>query len=142
MITTRALAGCLLWSSLAWAAPPEVESFVRAQGKRAGKPTQINKLLKGDLNGDRIPDLVVHYLVQVGAPGNDFVSYIAVFQGRPGGRCAFLTQRAAGAKLAQGLVPVSVRRGVIRCDRYAPNGLERIGSRSLRLVGTTLQEER
>src|SRR5262245_26243463 len=60
-------------------APEDIKKFISGVEKAEEVPVEINKLVFGDLNGDKIKDAVIQYNVLVGYPGNNFISYIAVF---------------------------------------------------------------
>lgn len=117
------------------AAPSEVQTYVKKRGGK--KPTEINKYVTGDLNGDGQADAVAQYIIQTGAPGNDFTSYIAVFLNK-GGKMVFASQIAAGSKLSGGLVPQMIDKGNVAVDRYEANAMEKTGTVYYKLVGKKL----
>ena len=118
-------------------APDDINKFVNGVEKKEEKPVEINKLVYGDLNGDKVPDAVIQYNVQIGFPGNDFISYIAVFL-KIKGRYVFTAKMENGAKLAIVLVPVSVKNKIILFNKYGENGFKKIGTARYRLGGKKL----
>ena len=130
-ITIAALA----FSVIGQTAPQEIENYVK---KKGGKyPTEINKYVEGDLNGDGKADAVVQYNVNEGAPGNYFVSYIAVFVNK-GGKMVFSSEMINGSKLGDVLVPSEVTGKKAVFDIYGSSGTEKKGTASYKLVGKKL----
>lgn len=118
-------------------APPEIQTYVDREAKKQKVPGEINKLVYGDLNGDGVKDAVVQYNIQIGYPGNNFLSYIAVFL-KTKGKFVLAAKMENGAKLASVLVPASVRNKIITFDKYAAQGFDKIGTVRYRLAGKRL----
>ncbi len=118
-------------------APDDIKEFASREEKRAEKPVEINKLIYGDVNGDKIKDAVIQYNVQIGYPGNNFISYIAVFL-RKGGKYVFTARMENGAKLSTVLVPRTVKNKIIVFDKYGENGFEKTGTANYKLTGKKL----
>ena len=118
-------------------APKDIQVYVDAQAKKENVPAEINKLIYGDVNGDGVKDAVVQYNIQIGYPGNDFISYIAVFL-RAKGKYLFTARMENGAKLSTVLVPASVKSRVITFDKYGENGFKKIGTARYKLAGRKL----
>jgi hypothetical protein len=119
--------------------PAEIQKYVDGRGGKKNYPTSVSKIVRGDLNGDGIEDVVVQYIVQEGSPGNYYASYIAVFLNRSG-RLTYATEMPAGTKLSGNLVPDGVFNGYLTLDRFASNGSEKLGTVSYRLSGGKLVE--
>lgn len=118
-------------------APKEIQAFVDREAKKEEVPVEINKLIYGNIGGDRKQDIVIQYNVQVGYPGNNFLSYIAVFLNR-NGKYVFTAKMENGAKLSTVLVPAGVKNRVISFDKYGENGFKKIGTVRYRLAGRKL----
>jgi hypothetical protein len=118
-------------------APEDIKRFISAEEKAQKVPVEINKLIYGDIGGNAKKDIVIQYNVQIGFPGNNFLSYIAVFVNK-NGKYVFTARMENGAKLASVLVPNSVKNKVIIFDKYAPQGFEKIGTAKYKLVGRKL----
>lgn len=117
--------------------PAEIQSYVDGRGGKKNYPTEISKIVRGDLNGDGNEDAVVQYIVQEGSPGNYFASYIATFLNK-GGKMVFASEMEAGTKLAAGLVPVEIVNKRLAVDRFAANSQTKIGTLYYKLVGKKL----
>lgn len=139
LIFTILLAGMLSGITAAQVedAPKEIQAFVDREGKKENVPTEINKLVYGDVNGDKVKDAVVQYNILVAFPGNNFVSYIAVFLNR-NGKYVFAAQMANGGKHMTVLVPRTVTNRVIVFDKYSEDGFKKIGTARYRLAGRRL----
>ena len=118
-------------------APKEIQAFVDREAKKEEVPVEINKLIYGNVGGDKKQDIVIQYNVQVGYPGNSFLSYIAVFLNR-NGKYVFTAKMENGAKLSIVLVPAGVKNRVISFDKYGENGFKKIGTARYRLAGRKL----
>ncbi len=118
-------------------APPEIQAYVDREAKKQDVPGEINKLIYGDLNGDGVKDAVVQYNIQIGYPGNNFLSYIAVFV-KTKGKFVLAAKMENGAKLASVLVPNFIKNKVIIFDKYAAQGFDKIGTVRYRLTGKRL----
>src|ERR1700755_783390 len=118
-------------------APEDIKKFIGAEEKAQKVPVEINKLIYGDVGGDAKKDIVIQYNVQIGFPGNNFLSYIAVFLNK-NGKYVFTAKMDNGAKLASVLVPASVSNKIIICDKYAPQGFDKVGTARYKLVGRKL----
>jgi hypothetical protein len=118
-------------------APEDIQKFISAEEKAQKVPVEINKLIYGDVGGDAKKDIVIQYNVQIGYPGNNFLSYIAVFLNK-NGKYVFTAKMDNGAKLASVLVPASVRNKVIIFDKYAAQGFDKVGTARYKLVGRKL----
>jgi hypothetical protein len=118
-------------------APPEIQAYVDREAKKQDVPGEINKLIYGDVNGDGVKDAVVQYNIQIGFPGNNFLSYIAVFV-KTKGKFVLAAQMENGAKLATVLVPASVKNKIITFDKYGAQGFDRIGTARYKLAGKRL----
>jgi hypothetical protein len=118
-------------------APKNIQAYVDREAKKEEVPAEINKLIYGDVNGDGVKDAVIQYNIQIGYPGNDFISYIAVFLSQKG-KYVFATRMENGAKLSTVLVPRTVKNKLIIFDKYGENGFKKIGSASYRLAGKKL----
>jgi|ERR1044072_1271054 hypothetical protein len=118
-------------------APAEIQAYVDREAKKQDVPGEINKLVYGDLNGDGVRDAVVQYNIQIGYPGNNFLSYIAVFL-KTKGKFVLAAQMENGAKLASVLVPSGIRNKIITFDKYAAQGFDKIGTVRYRLTGKRL----
>jgi TonB family protein len=117
--------------------PAEIQKYVDGRGGKKKFPTEINKLVMGDLNRDGKDDAVVQYIIQEGYPGNYYSSHIAVFLNRRG-KFVYTTQMSAGTKLVGGLVPVFIRSGTIALDKYGENSDQVVGAVFYKLVGAKL----
>lgn len=125
----------LTFSAIGQTAPSEVQNYVK---KKGGKfPTEINKYVEGDLNGDGKGDAVAQYNVNEGAPGNYFVGYIAVFINK-GGKMVFSSEMRNGGKLTKGMVPSGISNKLVSFDIYGNNDLEKTGTATYKLVGKKL----
>lgn len=125
----------LTFSAIGQTAPSEVQSYVK---KKGGKfPTEINKYVEGDLNGDGKADAVVQYNVNEGAPGNYFTSYIAVFVNK-GGKMVFSSEMLNGSKLTKAMVPSGISNKQAVFDVYGSNSTEKTGTATYKLVGKKL----
>jgi hypothetical protein len=122
-------------------APEDIKKFISAEEKAKEVPVEINKLIYGDINGDKIKDAVIQYNVQIGYPGNNFLSYIAVFL-KKNGKHVFTARMENGAKLSTVLVPSSVKSKVIIFDKYGENGFDKIGTVKYKLAGSKLVKTR
>jgi hypothetical protein len=118
-------------------APKDIQAYVDREAKKQDAPAEINKLIYGDINGDGVKDAVVQYNIQIGYPGNNFISYIAVFLSAKG-KYVYAAKMENGAKLSTVLVPSSVKKRVITFDKYGENGFEKIGTARYKLVGKKL----
>jgi hypothetical protein len=118
-------------------APEGIKRFISAEEKAQKVPVEINKLIYGDVGGNTKKDIVIQYNVQIGFPGNNFLSYIAVFLNK-NGKYVFTARMENGAKLASVLVPNVVRNKVIIFDKYAPQGFDKIGTARYKLAGRKL----
>jgi len=118
-------------------APKEIQAYVDREAKKEDVPAEINKLIYGDVNGDKVKDAVVQYNILVAFPGNNFVSYIAVFLHR-NGKYVFTARMANGGKHTRVLVPVSIRNRIISFDKYDESGFKKIGIVNYRLIGKRL----
>ncbi len=118
-------------------APKAIQAYVDREAKKENVPAEINKLVYGDVNGDRIKDVVVQYNILVAFPGNNFVSYIAVFLNR-NGKYVFAAKMLNGGKLTTVLVPVAVKNKIIVFDKYGENGFKKTGTARYRLAGKKL----
>ncbi|HEV7644136.1 MAG TPA: hypothetical protein VGO50_09370 [Pyrinomonadaceae bacterium] len=118
-------------------APQEIQAYVDREAKKQEVPGEINKLIYGDLNGDGVKDAVVQYNIQIGYPGNNFLSYIAVFL-KTKGKYVLAATMENGAKLAPVLVPAAVRNKIITFDKYAAQGFDKVGTVKYRLSGKRL----
>ena len=119
------------------AAPAEIQKYVESRGGRKKLPTEINKIVMGDLNRDGKEDAVVQYIIQEGYPGNYFSSHIAVFL-KQRGKFVFATTMNAGTKLTSGLVPEMVLEGKIVVDRYPANSNTKSDTIFYKLLGKRL----
>ena len=118
-------------------APQEIQAYVDREAKKEDVPAEINKLIYGDINGDGVKDAVVQYNIQIGYPGNNFISYIAVFL-KTKGKYVFAAKMENGAKLSTVLVPAGVKNKIITFDKYGENGFKKIGTARYRLSGKRL----
>lgn len=109
-----------------------IENYVARKGKRARVPTEINKVVTGDIDGDGSEDVAVQYILQTGYPGNDFISYLAVFLNKKG-RLTFAAETTVGAKLAGSIVPLEIKNRRIVCDNYNASN-ERVGAVEFKLA--------
>jgi hypothetical protein len=139
LLFTFLLAGALYTGVYAQVenAPEDIQKFISAEEKAQKVPVEINKLIYGDVGGNAKKDIVIQYNVQIGFPGNNFLSYIAVFLNK-NGRYVFTAKMDNGAKLASVLVPASVRNKVIIFDKYAAQGFDKVGTARYKLVGRKL----
>lgn len=118
-------------------APEDIKKFIGAEEKAKEVPVEINKLIYGNVGGDAKRDIVIQYNVQVGYPGNNFLSYIAVFLNK-NGKYVFSAKMENGAKLSTVLVPAGIKNRVISFDKYGENGFKKIGTARYRLAGRKL----
>ncbi len=139
LVFTILLVGASAMSTFAQVedAPPEIQAYVDREAKKQAVPGEINKLIYGDLNGDGVGDAVVQYNIQIGYPGNNFLSYIAVFL-KTKGKFVLAAKMENGAKLAPVLVPAGVKNKIITFDKYAAQGFDKIGTVRYRLAGKRL----
>lgn len=118
-------------------APADIQKFISAEEKAQKVPVEINKLIYGNVGGDAKKDIVIQYNVQIGYPGNNFLSYIAIFLNK-NGRYVFTAKMDNGAKLATVMVPASVKNKIITFDKYGENGFKKTGTARYKLVGKKL----
>jgi hypothetical protein len=118
-------------------APEDIKRFISTEEKGQQVPVEINKLIHGDVGGDAKKDIVIQYIVQVGYPGNSFISYLAVFLNQKG-HYNFIMRMDDGGKLGNVLVPRSIKNKVIYFDKFAPQGFDKVGTVKYKLVGRKL----
>jgi hypothetical protein len=77
-----------------------VGDYIRAHAARAkaDEYAEARKIVRGDVNGDRIPDTVALYTLEGMGGGNSHVQYLAVFLGRRTGPPQFAARTEAGGK--------------------------------------------
>jgi hypothetical protein len=72
-----------------------IKSFVAKQGRKHKAPADVTEIRMGDLDMDGDEDAVADYDVNIGAPGNATISFIAVFL-NTNGKFTFLSQIDSG----------------------------------------------